>query len=107
LKSKRLAVKGKKCVLEGILRIVYIKHFWEQFEDRKRHSPVPLTMELVEDTIKNPDFVMQDPRYPEREWRVKKIAGRCFKVIVEDMGEEIVAITLMFDRTLRRKGLCK
>jgi hypothetical protein len=64
-------------------------------------------MELVEDTIKNPDFVMQDPKFPEREWRVKKIAGRCFKVIVEGRGEEVVAITLMFDRVLRRKGLCK
>ena len=89
------------------MRIVYVRHFWEQFEERKRHSPVPLTMELVEDTIRNPDFVMQDPKYPEREWRVKKIAGRRFKVIVEDVGEEIIAVTLLFDRILGRKGLCK
>ena len=89
------------------MRIVYTKHFWEQFEDRRRHSPVPLTLELVEDTIKNPDFVVQDPKRPGREWRVRKIAGRCFKVIVEDEGDSIVAITLLFDRILRRKGLCK
>ena len=89
------------------MQIVYVKHFWKQFADRRRHSPVPLTMELVGNTIRNPDFIMQDPKYPEREWRIRKIAGRCFKVIVERDGEKIVAITLMFDRILRRKGLCK
>ncbi|SNR73762.1 DUF4258 domain-containing protein [Desulfurobacterium atlanticum] len=89
------------------MRIIYTRHFCEQLEERKRNSPVPLTIELIEDTIKNPDLVMQDPKYSKREWRIKKVAGRCFKVIVEDMGKEIVAITLMFDRTLRRKGLCR
>ena len=89
------------------MRIVYTNHFWEQFKERGRHSPVPITIELIEETINNPDFSIQDPKYPEREWRVKKVAGRCFKVIVENRDNEIVAITLMFDRVLRRKGLCR
>ena len=88
-------------------RVLYVKHFLEQFEERKRHSPVPLTFELVEETINSPDLVLQDPKHPDREWRIKKVAGRCFKVIVENKGNEIIAITLMFDRVLRRKGLCR
>ena len=88
-------------------RIVYVRHFWEQFEERGKYAPVPITLELVEDTVRNPDFTMEDPKYPGREWRVKRIAGRCFKVIVEDRGGEVVVITLMFDRLLRRKGLCR
>jgi len=35
------------------------------------------------------------------------VKRRCFKVIVEDVGEEIIAVTLLFDRILGRKGLCK
>jgi len=50
---------------------------------------------------------MRDPKYPKREWRVKKIARRCFKVIVENKEEKIIAITLMFNRVLKNRGLCK
>ncbi|HIC09471.1 MAG TPA: DUF4258 domain-containing protein [Aquificales bacterium] len=89
------------------LPIKYTKHFWEQFEERGKHSPVPITIELVEETIKNPDLVLDDPNHPKRKWLIKKVAERCFKVIVETKGTEIIAITLMFDRGLRRKGLCK
>jgi hypothetical protein len=88
-------------------RIRYTKHFWEQFKERGKHSPVPLTIELVEETLQNPDMVLNDPKYSKRKWLIKKVAGRCFKVIVETGKEEIVVITLMFDRVLRRKGLCK
>jgi hypothetical protein len=88
-------------------RIRYTKHFWEQFKERGKHSPVPITVELVEETIKNPDFVLNDPKYPQRIWLIKKVVDRCFKVIVETKEEEIIVITLMFDRVLRRKGLCK
>ena len=37
-------------------RIVYVRHFREQFEERGKHAPVPITLELVEDTVRNPDF---------------------------------------------------
>ena len=93
--------------LQVEVEIVYTDHFWRQFERRKRASPVELTTELIEDAIKTPDLVMKDPRHPSREWRIKKIAGRCLKIVVENEGHRVTAITLMFDRTLRRKGLCK
>ena len=88
------------------MEIFYTNHFWKQLAQRSRTSPVELTIELVESTVLDPDFVMDDPKYPEREWRVKRIAGRCLKVIVEDRGERVIVVTVMFDRTLRRKGLC-
>lgn len=92
-------------------KITYTRHFWHQFKEQSKASPVPITMELVEETIRKPDLIMQDPRNPEREWRIKKVAGYCFKVIVENRDEnrdnEMVVITLMLDRGLRRKGLCE
>ena len=91
------------------MKIVYSEHFNDRLKYRKKTSPVPLTIELVESAILNPDFVIPDPGHPNREWRVKKIGGRCLKVIVEipEERDKLIAITVMFDRALKRKGLCE
>ncbi len=90
------------------MHIVYTRHFKLRFERRRETSPVPLTWELVESTILHPDFVMPDPSFPNRHWRVKKISGHCLRVVVEvpETGDYLIAVTLLFDRKLRRKGLC-
>ncbi len=88
------------------MKIEYTRHFWEQFKERNEKSPIKLTIEIVEDTIKNPDFVVKD-RKPNREGKVKKINGRCLKIIVEKENNKLKIITIFWDRTLRRKGLCK
>jgi hypothetical protein len=59
------------------------------------------------EAIENPDFVIEDPKHVSREWRIKKIEGYCLKVVVEIFPDRLVAITLFFDRNLRRKGLCR
>jgi len=89
-----------------MMEIEYTTHFWEQFRGRKEMSPIELTIEIIEDVIKNPDFIVED-RKPYREGRIKKIQGRCLKVVVEKDGNKLKVITIFWDRSLRRKGLCK
>ena len=89
------------------MEIIYTKHFWDRFHRRKSESPVPLTEELVKSAIIFPDFTLPDSKHPSREWRVKKIAGRCLRIVVEVERDKLKVITLMFDRNLRRKGLCE
>jgi len=91
------------------MEVEYTFHFWDRFERRKEESPVPLTRELLEEAISSPDFILPDPNFENREWRVKRIGGRCLRIVVEVCcgGSRLVAITLMFDRNLKRKGLCE
>lgn len=89
------------------MKIVFTDHFMQQFEMRRQNSPVPLTWEVIKDTIQKPDITMPDPEHPSRVWLIKKIEGRCLKIIMEVKGDEMKAITVFFDRGLRRKGLCK
>jgi hypothetical protein len=91
------------------MKIEYIPHFWDRFNRRKKESPIPLTLELIEDTVINPDFILSDPNFDHREWRIKKINGRCLRVIVElpSQDDRLIVITVMFDRNLKRKGLCE
>lgn len=86
--------------------IEYSLHFWEQFELRRKVSPEELTVDMIESVIKNPDFIIED-RKPEREGRVKKINGRCLKVVIEKKNDKFLVITVFWDRTLRRRGLCR
>jgi hypothetical protein len=88
------------------LRIVYTEHFWDRFRRSQKEAPVPLTEELIESAILYPNFTMPDPKYPEREWRVKKISGRCLRIVVEPSEDKLIVITVLFDRNLRRKRLC-
>ncbi len=89
------------------MEIVYTDHFWDRFHRRQKESPVPLTIELIKSTIESPDFILSDPKHSSREWRIKKISGRCLRVVVERKEDRLLVITLLFDRSLRRKGLCK
>ena len=75
----------------------------------KKVSPINLSLELIEETVKNPDLIILDKNNPKREWRVKKIKGRCLKVIVEfyEKEDKLKVITVFWDRNLRRRGLCK
>ncbi len=66
------------------MKIEFSEHFWKRFEERRRTAPVN-----------------------SREWRIKKIEGYCFKIIVEHVQDGILVLTLFFDRGLRRKGLCE
>jgi len=54
------------------MRIEYSKHFWEQFEYRKKVSPINLSLELIKETIKNPDFIVSDKNNPKREMESQK-----------------------------------
>jgi len=88
------------------LEVVYTDHFWDRFRRRQKESPVPLTIELVESAVFSPDLTLPDKKHPGREWRIKKVAGRCLRVVVEPARNRLIVITLLFDRKLRRKGLC-
>ena len=85
--------------------IEFSNHFWNRFE-RRKNDVIELTIELIKDTVLNPDFTVEDIK-PNREGRIKKINGRCLKVIVEVEKDKLKIITVFWDRTLRRKGLCK
>ncbi|GAB6887332.1 hypothetical protein JCM13304A_08300 [Desulfothermus okinawensis JCM 13304] len=66
-----------------------------------------VTPEKIIEFASNPDFNLPDDIFSNREWRIKKINGRCLKIVIEYRGNEIIIITAYFDRTLRRKGLCE
>ncbi len=87
------------------MKIEYSKHFWNRFI-RRKDDVIELTKELIEETVKKPDFIVDD-KIPNREGRIKKIDGRCLKVVVEKENDKLIVITIFWDRTLRRKGLCK
>ena len=89
------------------MKVEFSEHFWKRFEERKRNAPVELTKEILLEAISRPDLIIPDPKNPSREWRIRKIEGYCLKVIVEVMSDGLVALTLFFDRKLRRQGLCE
>ena len=66
-----------------------------------------MAIELIESAILSPDLTLPDRKRPNREWRIKKIAGRCLRVVVEPAENRLIVVTLMFDSNLRRKGLCE
>jgi hypothetical protein len=86
----------------------FTHHFWEKWQEReaffKKHQITP--EKIVEFTF-NPDKVLPDDVFPNREWRLKKVGNRCLKIVVEPEGDILVIITAYFDRTLKRKGLCE
>jgi hypothetical protein len=104
----KIKFSANPLVFEGALnlKIVYTQHFWDRLRRRQKESPVPLSKELITSVIISPDFILPDPKHSEREWRVKKVSGRCLRVVVEASRDKLIVITVMFDRSLRRKGLC-
>lgn len=86
----------------------FTKHFWDKWKERGDFFlEVGLSPEKIVDFTFSPDFVMPDPKRPEREWRIKRIGDRCLKIVVEVERNTLIIVTAYFDRTLRRKGLCK
>jgi hypothetical protein len=59
----------------------------------------------IEEAVSSPDFVEADPRHPERTRSYKAIAeldGRVLRVAHRPEGDDIVIITVHFDRGARR-----
>ena len=84
-----------------------MNHLWKRLDRRKYDvDDFELTIELIEKAVRQPDFVVKD-RIPNREGRILKINGRCLKVVVEKENDKLIVITVFWDRTLKRKGLCK
>ncbi len=65
-----------------------------------------ITPELIKEFVLAPDLILDDPKHESREWRIKKIKNRCLRIVVEDRGDKLEVVTVFFDRTLKRKGLC-
>ena len=59
----------------------------------------------IEETVSSSDFVTADPRHPERTRSYKAIAefgSRVLRVVHRPEGDDIVIITVHFDRGARR-----
>ncbi len=88
-----------------IVKIEFSEHFWKCFEERRKAAPVKITRDTVIQAIENPDLIIPDPYNPSREWRIKKIEGYCFKVIVEHVQDGILVLTLFFDKKDYASGI--
>jgi hypothetical protein len=64
-----------------------------------------LAFNWIAEAVSAPDFVEPDPRHPERTRSYKAIAefgGRVLRVVHRPDGDDIVVITVHFDRGARR-----
>ena len=62
-------------------------------------------LDWIEATVSSPDFVEADPHYSDRTRSFKAIAefdGRMLRVVHRAEGDDIVVITVHFDRGARR-----
>ena len=82
-------------------------HFWLKWEERKGFMlREGITPETIKEFALDPDVVLPDDVYASRMWHIKRVGGRCLKIVVELSGDKLIVITAYFDRTLKRKGLC-
>jgi hypothetical protein len=75
--------------------IILTKHAQEAVDVRK------IEPAWIEAALRAPDFVETDPRRPERKRSHKAIAefgGRVLRVVHRPDGDDIVVITVHFDR---------
>lgn len=75
------------------------KHARESIDVRK------IDFAWIEAALHSPDSVDADPRHPERTRSFKAIAeygGRVLRVVHRPAGDDIVVITVHFDRGARR-----
>lgn len=73
---------------------------------RVRMQTRHLRADWVEQTVRTPDWTEPDPRDPEVERRFRAIAefgGRTLRVACVESETNIRIISVMFDRTARRK----
>lgn len=90
------------------MNIEFTKHFWDIWEDRKEAlTNNGIDPELIKIFATKPDIVIPDKQYENREWRIKKINGRCLKIVVEPKKDRLLIITVFFDRGLKRRNLCE
>jgi hypothetical protein len=64
-----------------------------------------IALAWIEEAVSSPDFVEADPRHPERTRSYKAIAGfggRVLRVVNRPAGDDILIITVHFDRGARR-----
>ena len=64
-----------------------------------------LAFDWIAETVSAPDFVEPDPRHPERTRSYKAITafgGRVLRVVHRPDGDDILVITVHFDRGARR-----
>ena len=62
-------------------------------------------LDWIEATVSSPEFVEADPHYSDRTRSFKAIAefgGRMLRVVHRAEGDDIVVITVHFDRGARR-----
>jgi len=89
------------------LKVLFTDHFWEKWEERKDFFlKEGINPEKIQEFALFPDFTLPDDIFPNREWRIKRINGRCLKIVVEEEGNILIIVTAYFDRTLKRRGLC-
>ncbi|GEM_PF-1911931 len=90
------------------MRYRFTKHFWDKWTERKEFfEKQGITPKTIVEFAFNPDKVLPDDVFSNREWRIKKVDSRCLKIVVEPENDILIIITAYFDRTLKRKGLCE
>ncbi len=67
------------------MKILFTKHFFERYEFRKegfKQNGIA-SLEQIKNFILDPDLIIPDNIFEEREWRIKKINKKCLKIVVE------------------------
>jgi hypothetical protein len=78
------------------MHIKYIPHALARMEERG------IPKELVEDTLKHPDKVIEG--YLGRKVAQKNINGKVVRIIYEEDGENIVVVTAYITSKLKKYG---
>lgn len=81
-------------------RLILTAHARERLRSRK------IELEWVEDTVRTPDWTEHDPNDPniERRFRaIRQFGGRILRAACVETGATIRVISVMFDRSARRK----
>ncbi|MEJ5338683.1 MAG: hypothetical protein ACK42C_07470 [Aquificaceae bacterium] len=55
-----------------------------------------VTLEKIVEYAIEPDYIIQDPKYVNRQWRIKKVAGRCLKIVTESSDDILIVVTVFF-----------
>lgn len=82
------------------MEIVLTKHLRDKAAQRQ------IGLDVVEETVRNPDFTLPDPKDAELKWHIKKYKGRCLVVIIKEDKGSLKVVTVFYDRRLQRRGLC-
>jgi hypothetical protein len=80
--------------------ILLSKHAAEQMQERR------ISVVWVEAAIAAPDWREADPNFPERtrSYRAEpEFGGRMLRVVHRPEGDDVMVITVHFDRTARRR----